>query len=139
MATTIPTPTPTRASVKAPPTEAVRALEADLHAKVEGEVRFDAGTRAIYSTDSSNYRQLPIGVVLPRTVDDVVAAVAVAHDHHVPVLSRGGGTSLAGQCCNVALVIDHSKYLRRILEFDRDARIARVQAGTVLDNVKNRG
>ena len=108
MTATIPDPTPTRRSTGPPPTEAVRALEADLRARVEGEVRFDAGTRAIYSTDASNYRQLPIGVVVPRTVDDVVAAVAVAHDHHVPVLSRGGGTSLAGQCCNTAVVIDWS-------------------------------
>ena len=139
MKSTVPDPTPTRYSAKPPPAEAVRALEDDLRTKIDGEVRFDTGTRAIYSTDASNYRQLPIGVVVPRSVDDVVAAVTVAREHRVPVLSRGGGTSLAGQCCNVALVIDHSKYLRRILEFDREARIARVQAGTVLDDVKNRG
>lgn len=139
MTSTVPDPTPTRYSAKPPPSDVVRVLEAELRRAIEGEVRFDNGTRAIYSTDASNYRQLPIGVVVPRTVDDVVAAVAVAHAHRVPVLSRGGGTSLAGQCCNVALVIDHSKYLRKILQFDRDARIARVQAGTVLDDVKNRG
>src|SRR2546423_4548101 len=133
MKATIPDPTPTRSSTGPPPVDAIRALEADLHARVDGEVRFDSGTRAIYSTDASNYRQLPIGVVVPRSVDEVVAAVAVAHEHRVPVLSRGGGTSLAGQCCNVALVIDHSKYLREILEFDREGRTARVQARVVLD------
>src|SRR5438477_1744132 len=127
------TKTGVRSTVDAP------ALETDLKQRIQGEVRFDAGTRAIYSTDASNYRQVPIGVVVPRTADDVVAAVAIAHDHRVPVLSRGGGTSLAGQCCNVALVIDHSKYLREILEFDREGRTARVQAGVVLDDVKNRG
>jgi FAD/FMN-containing dehydrogenase/Fe-S oxidoreductase len=116
-----------------------RALEADLRDAVEGEVRFDNGTRAIYSTDASNYRQVPIGVVVPRTIDDVVATVGVCRAHGAPVLSRGGGTSLAGQCCNVAIVIDHSKYLRDTLEFDRIRRIARVQAGTVLDDVRTRG
>src|SRR5689334_1508813 len=85
------------------------ALEADLRASVDGEVRFDAGSRALYATDGSNYRQLPIGVVVPRTVDAVVAAVAACRRHGAPVLSRGGGTSLAGQCCNVAVVIDFSR------------------------------
>jgi FAD/FMN-containing dehydrogenase/Fe-S oxidoreductase len=116
-----------------------RALEADLRGAVDGEVRFDSGTRAIYSTDASNYRQVPIGVVVPRTIDDVIAAVGVCRAHDAPVLSRGGGTSLAGQCCNVAIVIDHSKYLRQTLEFDRIRRVARVQAGTVLDDVRKRG
>ncbi len=78
-----------------------------------GEVRFSDGDRAMYSTDSSSYRQVPIGVVIPRTVDDVVAAVEVCRRHDVPVLPRGGGTSLAGQCCNVAVVLDFSKYLNR--------------------------
>ncbi|HJP65793.1 MAG TPA: FAD-linked oxidase C-terminal domain-containing protein, partial [Actinomycetota bacterium] len=116
-----------------------RALEADLRAAVEGEVRFDAGTRAVYSTDASNYRQVPIGVVVPRTVEDVIAAVGACHAHGVPILSRGGGTSLAGQCCNVAVVIDHSKYLRETLAFDREGRTARVQGGTILDDVRQRG
>jgi FAD/FMN-containing dehydrogenase/Fe-S oxidoreductase len=116
-----------------------RALEMDLRAHTSGEVRLDAGTRAIYSTDASNYRQVPIAVVMPRTVDDVIATVDVCRAHGVPILSRGGGTSLAGQCCNVAVVIDHSKYLRETIEFDREQRIARVQAGTVLDDVRKRG
>src|SRR5207244_4334615 len=91
---------------------ATAELEQELRTAVEGEVRFGARDRAIYATDASNYRQLPIGVVIPKTVEDVVSTVAVCRSHRVPILSRGGGTSLAGQCCNVAVVIDHSKYLR---------------------------
>jgi FAD/FMN-containing dehydrogenase/Fe-S oxidoreductase len=78
-------------------------------------------------------------VVVPGTVDDVVAAVEACRTFGTPLLSRGGGTSLAGQCCNEAVVIDHSKHLRRILEFDREARLARVQAGVVLDTVRDLG
>src|SRR5919109_3454089 len=112
----------------------VRALQADLRAAVEGEVRFDPGTRAIYSTDASSYRQPPIGVVIPKGVEDVVAAVAVCRDHGAPVLARGGATSLAGQCCNTAVIIDFSKYLNRILYIDREAKLARVEPGTILDD-----
>src|ERR1700734_4201938 len=85
-------------------------LEADLRDRVDGEVRFDAGSRAAYSTDASNFRQVPIGVVVPRTPEAAVGAVAVCREHRVPLLSRGGGTSLAGQCTNTAIVIDWSKY-----------------------------
>src|SRR5215469_12915393 len=77
-------------------------LRAALEQHVDGEVRFDAGSRAAYAHDGSNYRQVPIGVVVPRTVDAAVAAVAVCREAAVPVLSRGGGTSLAGQCVNTA-------------------------------------
>ncbi|HWI13709.1 MAG TPA: FAD-binding protein, partial [Burkholderiales bacterium] len=70
---------------------------------VRGEVRFDEGSRALYATDASNYRQVPIGVVIPRSAEDVVNTVAVCRRHGAPVLSRGGGTSLCGQCCNVAV------------------------------------
>jgi FAD/FMN-containing dehydrogenase/Fe-S oxidoreductase len=119
--------------------EAVRGLAEELRRSTQGEVRFDSGTLAVYSTDASNYRHVPLGVVIPRTVDDVIAAVDVCRDRGVPILSRGGGTSLAGQCCNVAVVIDHSKYLRRILDIDREDRSCRVQAGAVLDDVRNSG
>src|SRR2546423_14049866 len=78
---------------------AVDALTQALRGSIEGEVRFGDGDRAIYSTDSSNYRQLPIGVVVPRTIDDVLATVAACREHGLPILSRGAGTSLAGQCC----------------------------------------
>jgi FAD/FMN-containing dehydrogenase/Fe-S oxidoreductase len=113
----------------------VESLERALREAVEGEVLFDAGHRAIYSHDSSNYRQPPIGVVVPRTVDDVVAAVAACREHRAPLLSRGCGTSLAGQTCNVAVVIDHSKHLRGILEVDPERGVARVQPGVVHDQL----
>ena len=109
------------------------ALEADLRAAVRGEVRFTAGDRALYASTGSNYRQLPIGAVIPRTTDDVVAAVSLAREHGAPILARGGGTSLAGQCVNVAVVLDCSKYLNRILEIDPERRVAQVEPGVILD------
>ena len=114
-----------------------RALEAELKSRIHGEVRFDKGTRAIYSTDGSNYRQVPIGVVIPRHAKDVEATVELARKHGAPILSRGGGTSLAGQCCNVAVVMDFSKYMYRLLEIDPQRRIARVEPGCVLDDLRN--
>ncbi|SRR5579883_546933 len=112
------------------------ALESDLRKRLEGEVRFDEGSRALYAADASNYRQIPIGVVIPKTVDDVIATVATAREHGVPMLSRGGGTSIAGQCVNVALLMDFSKYLNKIIEIDPDKRLARVQPGLVLDDLR---
>src|SRR6185312_1462385 len=94
----------------------LRGLEGELRKSVQGEVRFDAGSKAMYAVDASNYRQVPIGVVIPRTKDDVVHTVAACRKFGAPVLSRGGGTSLAGQCCNVAIVIDWSKYTHGVLE-----------------------
>jgi FAD/FMN-containing dehydrogenase/Fe-S oxidoreductase len=108
-----------------------------LRAQVRGDVRFDLGSRALYATDGSNYRQVPIGVVLPRDVDDVLATVSLCRQFGAPLLSRGGGTSLAGQCCNVAVILDFSKYMAKILEIDPARRIARVQPGVVLDNLRN--
>ena len=102
-----------------------RALEAELRRRVRGEVRFDDGSRALYSTDGSNYRQVPIGVVVPRTPHDVVESVAAARRFGAPITMRGGGTSLAGQCCNVALVIDCSKYLDCVLAVDAASRTRR--------------
>ena len=107
----------------------------ELERDVEGEIRFDPGTRALYATDGSNYRHVPIGVVIPRTVDDVVATVAACRRHDLPVLSRGGGTSLAGQCCNTAVVIDWSKHVHRVLELDPEAGFAVVQPGIVRDDL----
>ncbi|MEW6473806.1 MAG: FAD-linked oxidase C-terminal domain-containing protein [Actinomycetota bacterium] len=103
---------------------------------MNGEVRFDAGSRSLYSTAASNYRQVPLGVVVPRTIDSVVAALEVCRRHDVPVLGRGGGTSLAGQSCNVAVVFDFSKYLRRIVDIDPAARRAVVEPGAVLDDLR---
>ena len=112
------------------------SLEHALRDALVGEVRFSRGDRALYATDASNYRQVPIGVVVPRAIDDVVATIAVCHDHGAPVLSRGGGTSLAGQTCNTAVVIDWSKYLRHVVEIDPTQKRARVQPGTVLDDLR---
>jgi FAD/FMN-containing dehydrogenase/Fe-S oxidoreductase len=112
-----------------------RALKRALGESVKGEVRFDLGTRAIYSHDSSNYRQPPLGVVIPRDAEDVVAAVAACHAHGAPVLARGCATSLAGQTANVAVVLDTSKYMREILEVDPERRIARVQPGVIRDQL----
>ncbi|WP_063765251.1 FAD-binding and (Fe-S)-binding domain-containing protein [Nonomuraea candida] len=113
----------------------VETLRLRLEEAVDGEVRFDAGSRAAYATDASNYRQVPIGVVVPRDLDAGVAAVAVCRARDVPTLSRGGGTSLAGQCCNVAVVIDWSKYCGRVESVDVARRRVVVQAGAVLDAV----
>ncbi len=112
------------------------ALEQALRERVAGEVRFDDGSRALYATDASNYRQVPIGVVIPRTVEDVIATVAACREHRAPILSRGAGTSLCGQCCNVAVVMDFSKYLNRILEIDPERKLARVQPGVILDELR---
>ncbi len=112
------------------------ALESSLRRAVRGEVRFDAGSRALYSTDASNYRQIPIGVVAPRDTDDVAAALEVCRRYGAPVLGRGAGTSLAGQACNVAVVLDISRHLNRILEIDPERRLARVEPGVVLDSLR---
>ncbi|HZP16828.1 MAG TPA: FAD-binding oxidoreductase, partial [Terriglobales bacterium] len=113
----------------------VEGLREELQRSVEGEVRFDQGSRVLYAVDASNYRQVPIGVVVPRTVEDVVQTVAACRKFGAPVLSRGGGTSLAGQCCNVAVVMDFSKYLNRVLEVNPYEKYARVQPGTICDQV----
>jgi len=112
------------------------SLEKELVAVIEGEVRFDNGSRALYSTDSSNYRQIPIGVVIPANEEDVIRTVSLCRKYHAPVLSRGGGTSLAGQCCNVAVVMDMSKYFNHVLYVDEKNKLARVQPGIALDHFR---
>ena len=112
------------------------ALADALSAVISGEVRFDAGSRAVYSADASNYRQIPIGVVLPKTPEDVEAAVRICRQHGAPILPRGGGTSQCGQCVNVAVVFDFSKYLNRVVAVDPMARTARVEPGLVCDALK---
>ncbi len=107
------------------------SLERELRRVIEGEVRFDRGTAAIYSTDASNYRQVPVGVVIPRHEEDVVRAVRLARENAVPILARGGGTSLSGQTCNTALVLDFSKYMNAIQHIDRNLGLAVVQPGVV--------
>ncbi len=111
-------------------------LERALKRKLKGEVRFDVGSRALYATDGSNYRQVPIGVVIPKDSEDVLETLAACHKFNAPVLSRGGGTSLAGQCCNVAVVMDFTKHMNRVLGIDSQKRLARVQPGCVLDDMR---
>jgi FAD/FMN-containing dehydrogenase/Fe-S oxidoreductase len=120
------------------------ALRAEIRGGSQGgsrdgshdNVRFDRSARALYATDGSNYRQVPIGVVLPHDADDVLATVALCREFGAPLLCRGGGTSLAGQCCNVAVILDFSRYMANILEIDPARRIARVQPGVVLDSLR---
>ena len=113
------------------------SLHAALRRNIRGEVRFDTGSRALYSMDASNYRQVPIGVVVPLDIEDVIAAIALCREHSAPLLCRGGGTALAGQTCNAAVVLDFSKHLNKILDLDFDARRARVQPGVILDTLRN--
>ncbi|GGB35244.1 dimethylmenaquinone methyltransferase [Flexivirga endophytica] len=110
-------------------------LEQDLLAEVDGEVRFDAGSRAAYATDASNFRQVPIAVVVPRTIEAGASAVEVCHRNHAPVVSRGGGTSLAGQGTNRAVMIDWAKRCHRLLEVDPAERRCVVEPGIVLDDL----
>ena len=112
-------------------------LEAQLRRKVRGEVRFDAASRAAYSTDASNYRHIPIGLVIPLDEEDTIAAVAVCRAFDAPILSRGAGTSLAGQGCNTAVILDFSKYMHRIGAVDPVAQTVHVQPGAILDRVRD--
>jgi FAD/FMN-containing dehydrogenase/Fe-S oxidoreductase len=119
------------------PQASIEEVQAQLSKRINGEVRFDDASRAIYATDASNYRQVPIGVVIPKTRQDVVETVSVCREFSLPVLSRGGGTSLAGQCCNAAVIIDFSKHLNRVLELNMADRFARVEPGTICDDLVN--
>jgi len=110
-------------------------LERALKQKIQGEVRFDAKSRLLYSTDASLYQILPVGVVVPKDAEDVASATRLAAEHGVPVLPRGGGTALAGQTVGPALVLDFGKYMNRVLEIDPDRRTARVQPGLRLDRL----
>ena len=113
------------------------ALAAELRAKIRGEVRFSSGDRAMYSTDASNYRQVPIGVVIPIDLDDVITTIALCRQYGAPVLPRGAGTGEAGQTCNVAVVIDFSKFMNRVVDINPEERVARVQPGLILDDLRN--
>ncbi|HJU10680.1 MAG TPA: FAD-binding oxidoreductase, partial [Candidatus Binataceae bacterium] len=109
----------------------IDAVKNELSRIIEGEVRFDAATRALYATDASNYRLVPTGVVIPRHEEDVTRAVRVARENRIPLLSRGGGTALAGQTTNAALILDFSKYMNSVTRIDPDQRIAVVGPGVV--------
>ena len=113
-------------------------LARELRKHVSGEVRFDPYSRVLYSTDASIYQMEPVGVVIPRSVEDVLAVMDIASKNRVPVLPRCGGTSLAGQAVNHAIVMDFSKYMDRVLEVNQEEHWARVEPGIVLDSFNQR-
>lgn len=115
--------------------ETASILQAELEARIQGEVRFDRVSRMLYSTDASNYQIDPVGVVIPRSQDDVIGAMNLAASHRVPILPRGGGSGLAGQSVGAALILDTSKYLNRVLSINEEQRQVTVEAGMVLDNL----
>lgn len=115
----------------------MEGLARELKSQIQGEVRFDKGYRALYATDGSNYRMEPMGVVIPKSREDVINTVRIARKFQAPLLNRGGGTSLAGQCTNTAVILDLSKYYNRILEIDPEKRTARVQPGVILDDLRD--
>ena len=134
--TEVPKPTQRPGAVNDTGVDAL-ALEAELRRSVRGEVRFDDSSRAMYSTDASNYRQVPIGLVIPQDARDVEATLAACRRFGAPVFSRGGGTSLAGQACNAGVAIDFTKYMHRIVEIDWDGKTARVQPGCINDDLRD--
>ena len=116
---------------------AAAALESDLRRALGGGVDFGPQAKALYATDASNYRQVPIGLVYPRSRDEVVETVRIAREHDAPIIPRGCGTSLAGQGCNAAVCIDFSRYLTRVLAIDAEKRLARVEPGCILDSLRD--
>src|SRR5437763_15368790 len=127
---------PTTESLVRLTTSAQTALERDLRAAVRGEVRFGDGDRGMYASDAGNYRMVPIGVVLPFDADDVMHVLAVCRRHGAPIVARGGGTGIPGQTVNVAVLLDFSKYMNRIVEMNPAQKYARVQPGIVLDELR---
>jgi FAD/FMN-containing dehydrogenase len=115
----------------------VHALVQRIRRNTEAEVQFDPGGRVLYATDSSNYRQVPLGVVIPRSKKYIIETIAACREYGAPILPRGGGTSLAGQTCNFAVIIEMSKYLRSVIDLDSRQRLARVQPGVVLDHLRH--
>ena len=115
-----------------------KTLARELAQAIAGEVRFSEGSRALYANDASAYRQVPLGVIVPRSADDVIATVNLCREFEAPVFARGAGTGLAGQTVNEAVLIDFSKYMREIVEIDYDGMRARVQPGLVLDRLREK-
>lgn len=114
-----------------------QSLEHDLRDAVDAEVRFASGDRALYAADASNFREVPRGVIIPKSMDEMAKIIAVCARHGASIVHRGGGTSLAGQTVSAgSVVIDSSKYCNRILEIDPQARLARVEPGVVLDDLR---
>ncbi|MGW2931430.1 FAD-linked oxidase C-terminal domain-containing protein [Streptomyces sp. NPDC001156] len=114
----------------------VGALGARLRAAMRGAVEFGTTARALHTMDASNYRRVPLGVVAPRDADDVAAALSVCRAHGVPVVARGGGTSIAGQATGTGVVLDFTRHMNRIVSLDPGARTAVVQPGVVLDRLQ---
>ena len=113
-------------------------LAEKLIREVDGEVMFDAASRGRYATDASIYQIMPVGVVVPRTMDAALCAIQIAAEQGVPILPRGGGTSQCGQTVGAALIIDNSKFLNSLLDFNAGARRATVQPGMVLDHLNSK-
>lgn len=111
-------------------------LEAELRKAVRGDVGFDVTSRALVTMDASNYRRVPVGVVAPRDAEDVAAVLEVCRAHGVPVVARGGGTSIAGQATGTGVVLDFTRYMNRLVALDAGARTAVVQPGLVLDRLQ---
>ncbi|MEC5409634.1 FAD-binding and (Fe-S)-binding domain-containing protein [Paraburkholderia sp. MPAMCS5] len=118
-------------------TTLLQEVEAGLRNVIRGEVRFDAGSKALYASDASNYRQIPLGVIIPADVDDLVAALDLCRSADVPFLTRGGGTSQNGQGVNVAVVADASKYVNRVVSVDPHGRTAIVEPGVICDTLRD--
>lgn len=118
-------------------TASTRDLARDLTAAVRGEVDFDAASRALVTMDASNYRRVPVGVVAPRDAEDIAAALDVCRTHGVPVVPRGGGTSIAGNAIGIGVVLDLTRHFRSIVSVDTEARTAVVQPGVVLDRLRD--
>ncbi|MFF1513493.1 FAD-binding and (Fe-S)-binding domain-containing protein [Streptomyces sp. NPDC058305] len=116
--------------------EATPDLRAALTRAVRGDVAFDTTARALTTMDASNYRRVPLGVVSPYDADDIAATLAVCRDHAIPVVPRGGGTSIAGQATGTGIVLDLTRHMNRVLDLDPTTRTARVQPGTVLDRLQ---
>src|SRR5690242_8454561 len=114
----------------------VGSIERELQARVKGEVRFSDEDRGMYASDAGNYRMVPIGVVLPKDADDVLITLEICRRYGAPIVARGGGTGIPGQTVNVAVVLDFSKYMNRILEMNPDNHYAWVEPGIVLDELR---
>ncbi|MSR78014.1 MAG: FAD-binding oxidoreductase [Candidatus Omnitrophica bacterium] len=121
-----------------PSTLDTEKLASLLRSQLEGEVCFDSGTRAIYAHDASNYRQVPIGVVMPKSIQDVIQTIEICRELHAPVLTRGAGTSIAGQSCNIAVILDFSPHLNQILEISPEKKTARIEPGLILDQLNKK-
>ncbi|MFD7277762.1 FAD-binding and (Fe-S)-binding domain-containing protein [Streptomyces sp. NPDC059862] len=114
----------------------MRDLESALRSAVRGDIGFDVTSRALTTMDASNYRRVPLGVVAPRDADDVAAVLSVCREHGVPVVPRGGGTSIAGQATGTGVVLDFTRHMNRLVSLDPEARTAVVQPGLVLDRLQ---